>query len=112
MVLALLKQFFSGKSTKKHKIALDKLKTGQAIEVRFHDPKTLGFINQNELSYTRLNPDELEDRTIQGIVEHVTWEHDIGHLLKVATFQIRENKPLFRSYLFLEGEIEYVRVLK
>ena len=112
MVLDLLKQFFSGKSVKKHKTALDKLKTGQAIEVRFRDPKTLGFMDKNELSYTRFNPDELENRTLQGIVEHVVWEHDIGWLLKVSTFQVRGNKPLFRSYLFLEQEIEYVRVLK
>jgi hypothetical protein len=89
------------------------LSVGKAVEVKFKDPKTIGFIDNRELSYTRFNPDELVgERLIQGIVEKIELWPNIGYVLTVATFQMRNNQSRFRSFMFLENEIENIRLLK
>ena len=84
---------------------------GQIVEIRFHDPRKLGMHDPLGLSCTRFNDDELENRLIQGTVEHVdNWEGspNFGWFISVTSIKGAGQQ---RKYLFLEHEIDTIRIL-
>lgn len=110
----ILKHIFYKKKLQKNKFDIKFLSLGQFVELEYIDPKKIGIINKDTLTFTRLNKDEIENRIIQGYVERIIENKELKcNMVKIKTF-----KPLFdgstkvREYLFLDYEIIKCRVLK
>lgn len=105
-MLQKLKKFFK-KSTP---ITIADLQVGDIVELSYYHPKELGFFNDNEFTCTRLNPDEIQNRKIKGIVVKTFKNQDLYKwFIEVKTQKIYDNIPVERCFLFLEDEIETLR---
>lgn len=93
-------------------ITIDDAEVGQLVELKFHDPRMLGIQAPNgQLTCTRFNPHEFEDRTIRGFVSFIgKWEGgpQYGKYIVVDA----QSKADFRKFLLLKHEIESIRVLE
>lgn len=102
-----LKKLFK-KSEQKTTIA--ELKTGDIVELSYFHPKELGFFNDNEFTCTRLNPDEIQNRKIKGIVVKTFKNEELYKwFLEVKTQKVYNDVPFDRNFLFMEDEIETLR---
>jgi hypothetical protein len=98
---------------KQEPVKISDLKIGDVVELSYHHPKDLGFFNENQLTCTRLNPDELENRKIKGIIISVYRNQEIYRwFLEVKTHKTYDSIPVERCFLFMENEIETIRKLK
>ena len=92
------------------------LQIGQVVEIKYKDPKAMGFLN-NTITCTRLNDDEMKYRVIKETVISKYRQKDLYKwLVGIKSFKkiIHNNEEISyeREYLFLEEEIEYIRELK
>lgn len=102
----LLKNFFN----KELPITIADLQTGDIVELTYYHPKELGFFNDNEFICTRLNPDEIQNRKIKGIVVKTFKNQELYKwFLEVKTQKVYDNMPVERCFLFMEDEIETIR---
>lgn len=83
------------------------------VEVKFVDPRDVGIQAPNgQLTCTRFNQDEFENRTFKGIVNFIgNWEGGPNYG-KYAIFEARKNGTEFRKFLLLKYEIETIRILE
>lgn len=101
-----LKNFFK----KEEKITIADLKVGDIVELTYYHPKELGFFNDNELICTRLNPDEIENRKIKGVVVKTFKNQELYKwFIEVKTHKVYDNIPVERCFLLMEDEIETLR---
>ena len=108
----MLQKFLSLFQQKNKQISVTDLKIGDIIELSYHHPKNLGFFSDNQLICTRLNPDEIDNRTIKGIVTNVFRNADLlKWFLEVKTQKILNGRSVERKFLLLENEIERIRKL-
>ena len=90
-------------------ITLDEAHLGQMVEVTFRDPRTLGIQMPGQLTCTRFNPDEFENRKVKGFVKQVG-EHSATPFGRYITIEARKF-DMERSFLFLDYEIETMRII-
>lgn len=91
-------------------ISVEDAKIGQMVEVKFHDPRTLGLHVPGHTTCTRFNPDEFENRTIHGFVKHVgQWlgGPNFGSYITIKTVKHQDD----REFLLLKHEVESIRIL-
>lgn len=104
-----IKQLFS-KRPKQQFISVGEAEIGQLVEVEFRDPRTLGIQVPGQLTCTRFNPDEYEDRKFKGFIVFVgKWEGgpEYGKYIVVSTNRLNRQ----RQFLFLAAEIESIRLI-
>lgn len=103
-------QKLKGLFKKEPLITVADLQVGDIVELSYRHPKDLGFFNDNELICTRLNPDEIENRKIKGIVVKTFRNQELYKwFLEVKTQKVYGNMPVERCFLFMEDEIETLR---
>lgn len=91
-------------------ITIADLTIGDLVEVSYHHPKDLGFFTENQLTCTRLNPDELDNRKIKGIVIRTFKNPDIFKwFIEIKTQKIYDGFSVDRCFLLMETEIEMIR---
>ncbi len=101
--------FFKKKAPEPEFTTLSDIDLGQMVEVVFHDPRKLGILVPGNTSCTRFNPDEYDNRTVQGFVVH-KGEH---HGTVFGKYVIIESRKLDkqRQFLLLDYEIDTIRLL-
>jgi hypothetical protein len=106
---------FFGRFLRDKKIDISSLKVGQLVELKYKHPKEMGFLH-NSTTCTRLNEDELENRTIKGSITSIykqpsicKWFIGIKSYKKSYGNSVEESYE--RHYLFIEDEIDYIREL-
>lgn len=88
------------------------LKVGQMLELEYKHPKDVGIINSDHLTTTRLNPDELDNRRVQGVVIHVFREDTTRTwVLGIRVHKKQNDYMVQRDFLFMEYEIKNYRIL-
>ena len=90
-------------------VTVDAVEIGQLVEVTFFDPRTLGIQVPGQLTCTRFNPDEFEDRKVKGFVKH-KGDHSAIPFGKTLTIETRRLERE-REFLFLDYEIESMRII-
>ena len=89
---------------------LTELIAGDLVFVKFKSPHQIGIVSGHELAFTRLNPQEIITRQIQGSVSRVWKDRDLKvMLLEVATYSSPAMPGQLRKMTFLEDEIDEVR---
>lgn len=89
---------------------LAELIAGDLVFVRFKSPHQIGIVSGQELAFTRLNPQEIDARQVQGSVSRVWKDTDLRVMfLEVATYSSPAMPGQLRKFTFLEDEIEEVR---
>lgn len=97
----------------KQKLQISELKIGDMIQLSYYHPFDLGFINNNQLTSTRLNPDEIENRTIKGVVVNTFKNNDIlKWFIEIKVQKEYNGMSLERKFIFMEHEIETMKRLK
>lgn len=95
---------------KKVPVTIADLQIGDIVELSYYHPQELGFFNDNEFTCTRLNPDEIENRKIKGIVVKTFKNQDLYKwFLEIKTQKVYGNVPVERCFLFIEDEVETLR---
>jgi len=91
---------------------LGNLSVGDLVSLNFKTPKDIGIVSGQELSLTRLNPQEASIRKVRGSVTRV-WKDDglKAMILEVATYSSPDLPGTLRKMTFLEDEIEELRKL-
>jgi hypothetical protein len=88
------------------------LKVGQMLELEYKHPKDVGIINSDHLTTTRLNPDEIDNRKIQGVVINVFREENTRTwVLGIRVHKQQNNFMVQRDFLLMEYEIVNFRIL-
>jgi len=108
-------EFFKRFFSKKEEIEVfnpENFQPGQLVELEYIDPKKIGIISDNSLTFTRLNHDELNNRIIRGTIERITKNNQLKcFMIAVKCFKQIEHETIVREYLFLDYEIKKCRVL-
>ena len=105
------KKFFFKENIEK-KFNPEEFQSGQLVEMEYVDPKTIGIISPNSLTFTRLNHDEIENRVIRGTIERITKNKVLNcYVIAVKCLKKIEHDTIVRQYLFLDYEIKRCRVL-
>lgn len=100
------------KKTEEAPTNVENLEMGSFIELSYKHPKDVGIINKDHLTCTRLNLDEIENRKIKGFVYSKYYDKNLRKwLLGVRACKKNGNEMIERDFLFLEYEIEKIRVL-
>jgi len=85
------------------------LAAGDLVFVRFKSPNQIGIVSGHHLAFTRLNPQEIDARQVQGSVSRIWKDKDLRTmLLEVATYNSPSMPGQLRKMTFLEDEIEEV----
>lgn len=93
-------------------IKISEIKIGDMVELTYYHPKDTGSLNGN-LICTRLNPDELENRTIKGIITNVFLNKELfQRFVEVKTCKVYNDVPVERKFFFFESEIEKIRKIE
>jgi len=88
------------------------LQIGQFVEVSYKHPSQIGIVDGKNLTCTRLNPDEIDNRKIQGVVIQVVREElTRTWLLGIRVHKTLSKATIQRDFLFMEYEIEKLRIL-
>jgi len=91
-------------------VSVDEVQLGQMVEVRFHDPRHLGIQVPGQLTCTRFNPDEFEDRVIKGFLTFKgKWDGGPNYGNYIIVESRKQDQR--RDFLFLQQEIDTIRVL-
>lgn len=107
-MLSYFRDFFK----KKPKLEVKDLTIGVFLELEYKHPKSVGIITPNSLTCTRLNSDELENRKIQGFATNKYFNKELRiWFVSVRSCKKVGNEIIERDYLFLENEIERIRLL-
>lgn len=93
----------------KRNITVTEAEIGQMVEVVFHDPRDLGIQVPGQLTCTRFNPDEFEDRVVRGFVKQKGEHHGsaLGRYIVIETRKLDRE----RHFLFLDYEIKSMRII-
>ena len=112
LVLENIKNIFK-KQFNKNTISIKELDIGNFLELEYKDPKTIGIINSNTLTCTRLNQDELTNRKIKGFVTSKQFDNNLRiWFIGFRSCKKNGNEMLERNFLFLETEIEKIKLLQ
>lgn len=110
MFSSFFKRFFTKKPIP---FNIEEFIIGQMVELEYHDPKTIGIIVPNSTTFTRLNPDEMDNRVIRGTIERINWNDSLAcNVVTIKTFKMVNKVSVVRTYLFLEAEIKTCRGLE
>jgi hypothetical protein len=91
-------------------ISIADLKIGDVVELTYYHPSEIGFLDDNQFTCTRLNDDELENRTIKGIVVNTFKNLDLlKWFIEVKTQKNYNGVPVERCFLLMENEIKSLR---
>ncbi len=111
-----IKNIFATNKSSEDKVDLKQFEVGDYVELEFRDPKTLGIISPDTLSFTRLNKDELKNRIIRGCIERILWVEELNaYSVAVKSFKLDTKHAKFlivREYLFMDYELLYCRLMK
>ena len=109
-----ISRLFKAFSRKRQDIEISKLSTGALVELKYRHPREMGFLSDN-VTCTRLNGDELENRVIKGSITSVYRQPGILKWfvgIKCYKRNVNNHEENYeRHYLFIEDEIEYIREL-
>jgi len=108
-LVELFKNLFPQSNKKKQYITVSEAKLGQMVEVVFRDPRDLGIQVPGQLTCTRFNPDEFENRVVKGFVKHKgTHEaHPFGKYITIESRKLDRE----RQFLLMDYEIESMRLI-
>jgi hypothetical protein len=105
-----LKSIFN---SKENNLSIKDVELGKFLELEYKHPNSLGIINSNSLTCTRLNQDELQNRKIQGFITSKYFDNNLRiWFLGIKSYKKNGNEMIERNYLFIENEIEKIRLLK
>lgn len=109
-MLQYVKNLFAKK--KHQEIFVKDVDIGVFLELEYKDPKTVGIISEHSLTCTRLNDDELKNRKIQGFTISKYFDNNLRiWFIGVRACKKYGNEIKERDFLFLENEIEKIRIL-
>ena len=91
---------------------MNELKPGDLVFIGFKTPKEIGIVSKHNLSFTRLNPKEIERRQIEGSVSRIWKDLKLKLLLiEISTFSSPDMPGTLRKMTFLEDELNEIRKL-
>ena len=100
------------RGTKNPSVTVEELKIGNILELTYKHPREVGIVGEDSLTVTRLNQDELDNRTIQGTVTNVFREKSLYKwFLCVRVYKNNNGISSLREFTFMEDEIESFRLL-
>jgi len=89
------------------------LKIGDLVYLKFKSPEQIGIISGQNLTWTRLNIEEINRQEIEGSISFIQRPTELlkVHIIEVATFNSATMPGILRRMTFLENEIEILEKL-
>lgn len=107
-------RFFKKKKKKSTKELLEELVPGDLVYIKFKPPGEIGIISGQELTLTRLNPEEASKKEITGTISFNRKMEVplLSRVIEVVTLSSPSMPGVTRRITFLEDEIESVRKIE